>query len=81
MPLVHALDLYERQVCSAGDVWAVKVGMTDRQVAAIAGAPVPWRSGPRCWQYRASRAGTSVDGLAVCFVSGRVSEIKTAVHG
>ena len=79
-PLVHALDVYERAVCSAGNVWAIKDGMTDRQVASAAGAPVPWLSGPRCWFYRAKRPGTSIDGLSVCFTSGRVVDIKTAVH-
>ena len=79
--LVHAFDLYERAICHAGNVWAIKDGMTDRQVASTAGAPVPWLSGPRCWFYRAKRAGTSIDGLSFCFVSGRVADIKTAVHG
>jgi hypothetical protein len=80
MPLVHALDLYERRVCRRGNVWVVKVGMSDRQVAGLAGAPVPWMSGPRCWFYRAQRVGTSIDGLGFCFSSGRVSAIKTAFH-
>ena len=79
-PVVHALDVYERSVCPAGNVWAIKVGMTDRQVASTAGAPVPWLSGPRCWFYRAKRPGTSIDGLGFCFASGRVADIKTAVH-
>jgi len=79
-PLVHALDVYERAICPLGNVWAIKDGMTDRQVASTAGAPVPWLSGPRCWFYRAKRAGTSIDGLGFCFASGRVADIKTAVH-
>jgi hypothetical protein len=54
--------------------------MSDRQVAGLAGAPVPWMSGPRCWFYRAQRVGTSIDGLGFCFSSGRVSAIKTAFH-
>lgn len=79
-PLVHALDVYERAVCPAGNVWAIKDGMTDRQVASTAGAPVPWLSGPRCWFYRAKRSGTGIDGLSFCFMSGRVGDIKTAFH-
>lgn len=79
-PLVHALDVYEQAICHAGNVWAIKDGMTDRQVASTAGAPVPWLSGPRCWFYRAKRAETSIDGLGFCFASGRVADIKTAVH-
>ena len=81
-PLVHALDVYERKLCPAGDVWAVQTGMTDREVVSLAGPPIPWRSGPHCWQYHASKAGTSIDGLAFCFdEAGRVAAIKTAVHG
>jgi hypothetical protein len=80
--LVHALDMYERKLCSAGDVWAVQTGMTDREVVSLAGAPIPWRSGPHCWQYHASKPGTSIDGLAFCFDRrGRVAAIKTGVHG
>jgi hypothetical protein len=82
MPLVHALDLYEKRVCTPGNVWAVKVGMSDRQVTDLAGAPIPWMSGPHCWFYRATQSGTSVDGRGFCFSSsGRVSAIKIAVHG
>jgi hypothetical protein len=81
MPLVHALDLYERRACKPGNAWVVKVGMTNREVVASAGAPVPWMSGPHCWFYRASKPGTSIDGLGFCFASGRVTAIKTAVHG
>lgn len=81
MPLVHALDVYERHVCGQGNVWAVRVGMSDRQVADLAGAPVPWMSGPHRWVYRATKPGTSVDGLGFSFSSGRVSAIETAVHG
>jgi hypothetical protein len=80
-PLVHALDVYERAICPTGNVWAVRDGMTNRQVASTAGAPVPWLSGPRCWFYRAKKTGTSIDGLGFCFASGRVTQIKTAVHG
>jgi hypothetical protein len=81
MPLVHALDVYERKLCPAGDVWAVRTGMTDRQVALIAGAPIPWLSGPHCWNYHATKPGTSVDGLGFCFdQAGRVAGIKTAFH-
>jgi hypothetical protein len=80
-PLVHALDLSERRVCRAGKVWTVRVGMTNRQVASIAGAPVPWMSGPRCWFYRAYENMTSIDGLSICFSSGRVAAIRQAVHG
>jgi hypothetical protein len=81
MPLVHALDVYERSICPTGNVWAVKQGMSDREVASLAGAPIPWFSGPRCWAYHTSQAGTSIDGRSFCFTAGRVSLIRTAVHG
>jgi hypothetical protein len=82
MPLIHALDVFERKVCPAGDVWAVQTGMSDREVAALAGPPIPWRSGPHCWNYHASKSGTSIDALAFCFDrTGHVAAIKTGVHG
>jgi len=82
MPLVHALDVFERRICSAGDVWAVQKGMSDREVASLAGHPIPWRSGPNCWNYDASKVGTSIDALAFCFDrTGHVAAIRTRVHG
>jgi hypothetical protein len=81
MPLVHALDVYERRLCPAGDVWAVRIGMSDREVASTAGAPIPWRSGPHCWLYHASKAGTPIDRLRVCFKAGRVAAIQYGIHG
>jgi hypothetical protein len=81
MALVHALDLFERKLCPAGNVWAVRLGMSDREVASVAGAPIPWRSGPHCWLYHASKAGTSIDRLRVCFKAGRVAAIQAGVHG
>lgn len=81
MPLVHALDVYERKLCPTGDVWAVRVGMTNRTVASVAGAPIPWLSGPNRWLYHTSKAGTSIDGLGFYFDrAGKVATIKTAVH-
>jgi hypothetical protein len=80
MPLVRALDVYERAICPAGNVWAIKEGMSNRQVASLAGAPIPWRSGPRCWNYHASKPGTSIDGRAFCFTNGYVTRILTGVH-
>ena len=78
MPLVHALDVYERSACSgSGSAAGIKMGMSDAAVADTAGAPVPWRSGPKCWWYR-----KPADGRAVCFSSaGYVDRILIAVHG
>jgi len=77
--LVHALDLYENSRCGGwvGSAVAVRVGMSDQQVVAIAGPPVPWRSGPNCWWYR--KPG---DGRGVCFgQGGYVDRILIAAHG
>jgi len=56
-------------------------GMTDAQIADMFGPPIPWRSGPRCWDYHASKAGTSVDGVRICFRQGVVSEVQRSMHG
>ncbi len=80
--VVHALDLFLYTRCRKfGHLRAIRVGMSDRQVVAIAGAPVPWMSGPRCWFYRTRVAGTAIDGVGFCFAAGRVTTIRTAVHG
>ena len=60
-------------------VFAVAKGMTKAQVTKLAGKP--YRAGPRCWLYHASKAGTSIDGMRFCFTNGRVSLVQTAVHG
>jgi outer membrane protein assembly factor BamE (lipoprotein component of BamABCDE complex) len=67
---------------SAHDVFAVKKGMTRAEVLSTAGKPYR-RNGPYgrgCWFYRASKKGTSIDGMTFCFVNGRVSLVQTAVH-
>lgn len=77
-PLVGALDLSERRLCRyPGNAAAVTVGMSDRQVANIAGVPVPWQSGPHSWLYRAPG-----DGRRIYFTdSGYASKILIAQHG
>jgi hypothetical protein len=81
-PIFAVLNRYERSVCpQPTNVWGVVAGMTDRQVVAIAGAPVPGLSGPRCWVYKHNKPGTSVDGARYCFTDGRVTLVQTAVHG
>jgi len=59
-------------------VFAVKSGMTKQQVQKIAGTP--YRAGPNCRQYHASKKNTSIDGMRFCFTNGRVSQIQTAMH-
>jgi hypothetical protein len=67
---------------SKAGVFEVKKGMTQAQVIAAAGHPY-LRGGPAgraCWDYRASKKGTSIDGMRFCFTNGRVSLVQTAVH-
>lgn len=65
---------------------AVKKGMTEEQVRALAGEPQV--AGPRCWLYRFVLAnsgnqisGSSIDGVRLCFTHGRVSLVQTSLHG
>lgn len=67
-----AADLarYAARVCTHHpDLTKVTVGMTDADVAAVAGAPQMPATG-RCWEYW--QKSPSHKGLAVCFRSGRV---------
>jgi hypothetical protein len=79
--IVHAFDLHERAVCTGrADPLTAKSGMTDVEVADAFGAPIPWNSGPSCWLYHASKAGTSIDRVQVCFVNGVVSHVYLGMH-
>lgn len=64
-------------------VFAVRKGMTRRQVLLIAGTPYRRGGvyGRNCWFYRASKKGMSIDGKTFCFRGGLVSKVQTAVHG
>lgn len=62
----------------ASGVFAVKKGMTKQQVRGVAGSP--YRAGPNCWLYRATKPGTSIDGMRFCFTNGHISLIQTSVH-
>jgi SmpA / OmlA family len=63
----------------SADVFSVKRGMTKEQVRRLAGSP--YRAGPKCWLYRASKEGTPIDAMRFCFTNGRVSLVQTGVHG
>ena len=77
-PFAHALDLYEIAVCpSPGNPGAVKVGMSNREVADIAGVPVPWLSSPQSWDYRKPGDGIRIDFTA----AGYVERIGHAMQG
>jgi hypothetical protein len=68
-----ALNRAEGRVCRRGDATRIAAGMSDTDVVRVAGAPVPWLSGPHCWVYRAVRR--------VCFSGGRVTRVQEVVHG
>jgi hypothetical protein len=59
-------------------VFAVRQGMSKEHVQQVAGTP--YRAGPNCWLYRASRPGTSIVGMRFCFTNGRVSLLQTSRH-
>ncbi len=59
-------------------VFAVKKGMTQAQVRSVAGSP--YRVGGGCWLYHAAKKGTSIDGMRLCFMHGKVFRIQTALH-
>jgi hypothetical protein len=67
----------ERRSCTRHpDLGALKIGMSDADVAAAAGAPDD--TGLRCWVYAVTRAH---DGRRICFTSGRVTTLQLSVHG
>jgi hypothetical protein len=75
-----AADLahYAAKVCTHHpDLTAVKVGMSDADVAALAGAPQMPAAGS-CWDYPSKSRNTS--GLAVCFTSSRVVRLGRLYH-
>jgi hypothetical protein len=72
------LTRYAATVCTHHpDLAAIKVGMTDADVASIAGAPqLPATGG--CWD--SWNQSPSHSGLAVCFRGGRVVSRGQVVH-
>ena len=58
------------------DLDAVKMGMSDADVAAVAG--VPHDVLLHCWLYSVTR---DHDGRRVCFTNGRVAALQFSVHG
>lgn len=75
-----AADLarYAAKVCTHHpNRTAVRVGMTDSDVAALAGAPSMPTAGA-CWDYWSN--GRSNSGLAVCFRSSRVVHLGRVYH-
>ena len=77
-PPVHALDLAERSsvmVGGAEERRQLPSACPTEPWPMIAGAPVPWLSGPHCWTYRTSAR-------TVCFNQrGYVDRVVSIVHG
>ena len=61
-----------RHVCRPGEESLIRRGMTEAQVAAVAGKPRLPLTGPNCWTYVTRR---------VCFADGRVALIQRSSHG
>jgi hypothetical protein len=69
--LTAALVAYAQARCRHTDVAAIRRGMSDREVADLAGLPDV--SGARCWSYRhVSRT----EAVRVCFKDGRAAQVK-----
>jgi hypothetical protein len=63
------------------DLSWIKHGMSNREVATRAGAPVPWLSSSACWYYNRYKPNTSIAGYQICFdVRGHVTHIRTSQH-
>jgi hypothetical protein len=73
---VPLLDRYAHGVCPRHPQLAsIVVGMTDAEVADVAG--MPRTPGLRCWLYPVTRDRT---GRRVCFDRGRVTLVQVSVH-
>jgi len=59
------------------DPFRIRPGMSKQQVEDVAGEP---DSTPRCWLYQATKLGTGIEGLRICFAHGVVSLIQTSQH-
>ena len=71
------LERAEKRLCpQTSDLDALKAGMSDADVAALAG--VPDTVGLKCWLYAVTR---DHDGRRVCFTEGRVTTLQFSVHG
>jgi hypothetical protein len=73
---ISVLDRYAASVCPRhGRPDEITVGMTDREVASLAG--MPRTPGVKCWLYPVTRA---LDGRRVCFTNSRVSSVQVSEH-
>jgi hypothetical protein len=68
--VIQVVDRYAVKICTTRpDLAAIKLGMADTDVAALAGAPELPAFGS-CWQYRSRNGGNAR--LTACFRNGRV---------
>jgi hypothetical protein len=75
-PAILAFDRYAARVCpTTPQLTKIVVGMSDAEVADVAG--MPRRPGLRCWLYPVTRAH---DGRRVCFAHGRVALVQHSIH-
>lgn len=74
--VMDVFEKYTAKVCRPGDLKRVHVGMTDTDVALVAGAPELPAYG--CWRYPVTN---KQNGLRVCFTYGRATIVQHAVHG
>lgn len=71
------LERAEKRWCTeTPDLDALKTGMSDADVAAVAGVPNDVLL--HCWLYAVTRTR---DGRRVCFTKGRVTALQVSVHG
>lgn len=74
---ILALDRYAVQVCPRKpQLTKIAVGMSDADVAAVAGIPRTPRL--HCWLYPVTHGS---EGRRVCFVRGHVALVQRSVHG
>jgi hypothetical protein len=75
-PAIVAFDSYATRVCPARpQLSKIGVGMSDAEVAEVAG--MPRTPGLHCWLYPVTLAH---DGRRVCFAYGRVTLVQRSVH-
>ena len=74
--VTEILRRYEAKVCHPGDLSRAHVGMTDTDVALVAGAPA--LPPACCWYYPVT---PKHPGLRVCFTNGHATTVQQAVHG
>jgi hypothetical protein len=68
----HDVRSLARRICHSGNAAQIELGMSNADVASIAGAPRFPISGPHCWAYATRR---------FCFTGKHVTKIQSVSHG